>query len=224
MRLAEATLNFNPDYSWVPEELSMLIGGVLGICCLVIPVVLAIGAVRFVFTRATGPVWDNAIGDRILVGVLVGAIAIGSLAQLAGWGLGVFGTEGAQVSASASAQDGTGDMVSNSWHATLGSQLSQGDIGGAMGTLGGSIDWDSIPGGDILEQGWNAASGVVDTVDKVLSGDLAGAAGNVLDGLAGVGNAIGSGLGWVGDKIGQGVGWVGDKLGDVGDWVLGLFK
>ena len=217
MNIAEATLNFNPDYSWVPEELSMLIGGVLGVCCPVIPVVLAIGAIRFVFSRATGPVWDNAIGDRILVGVLVGAIAIGSLAQLAGWGLGVFGADGAQVSATASAQDGTGDMVANSWHATLGEQLSQGDIGGAMGTIGGRIDWDSIPGGSLLEQAWNAASGVVGTVDKVLGGDFAGAAGDVA-------GAIGGALGWVGDKLGQGVDWVGDKVGDLTDWISGLFK
>lgn len=224
MTLAEATLTFNPDYSWVPEEMSMLICGVLGVCCLVIPVALSIGLIRWLFCRFTGAVWDNAIGDRILVAVLVGALAIGSLAQLAGWGLGVFGTTGAQVSASASAQDGTGDMVSNSWHATLGSQLEQGDVGAAMGTIGGHIDWDSIPGGHLAELGWNIGSGVMDTVDKITSGDWAGAADNILDGLAGVGNAIGSGIGWVGDKIDQGASWVGDKLGELGDWFLGLFK
>lgn len=216
MTFAEATLNFKPDTSWVPEELSLLIGGVLGVCCLVIPVVLAVGAVRFVFTRATGPVWDNAVGDRILVGVLVAAIALGSLAQLAGWGLGVFGAEGTSVPVTASAQDGTGDMVSDSWHATLGSQLSKGDIGGAMGTIGDRIDWDSIPGGDLLEQGWNAASGVVGTVDKILSGDWSGAAGDVI-------NGVGGAIGWVGDKLGDAAGWVGDKLGDAAEWFKGLF-
>lgn len=217
MTLAEATLNFNPDYSWVPEELSMLICGVLGVCCLIIPIALSIGLVRWLFCRMTGPVWDNAIGDRILVAVIVGALAIGSLAQLAGWGMGVFGTEGAQVSASASAEDGTGDMVSNSWHATLGSQLEQGNVGGAMDTVGGRIDWDSIPGGALLELGWNLGSGVIDTADKIGQGDWAGAAGNIIDGLAGAGGAILDGLGWVGDKIGQGA-------GAVGDWFMGLFK
>lgn len=216
MILAETTLNFKPDYSWVPEELSMLIGGVLGVCCLVIPVVLCIGLIRFIFSRMTGPAWDNAIGDRILLGVLVGAFAIGMLAQLAGFGMGVFGSEGAQVSSTASSQDGTGDMVANAWHSTLQEQVSQGDVGGAMDTIGGRVDWDSIPGGGLLEQLWGIAGGVMDTTDKVMSGDLAGAAGNVMDGIGSIGSAIGNGLGWVGDKIVEGA-------GGLWDWIGGLF-
>ena len=82
MTLAEATLNFNPDYSWVPEELSMLICGVLGVCCLIIPIALSIGLVRWLFCRMTGPVWDNAIGDRILVKKAEGCAKVMKLNQL----------------------------------------------------------------------------------------------------------------------------------------------
>lgn len=224
---ADATLNFNPDTSWVPEELSMLVGGVLGVCCLVIPVVLCIGLFRWLFCRMTGPVWDNAIGDRILVAVLVCAIGLGMLAQLAGFGMGVFGDGGAEVSVFASTEDGTGSMVDNSWKATAQSQLAQGDVGGAMGTIGDRVDWDSMPGGDLLHLGWDVVSGMVDTTHKVMSGDLAGAAGNVIDGLGWVGDKIGQGASWVGDKLGQGAGWVWDKISGAGsaisDWWSNLF-
>lgn len=128
--------HFQPDYTWAPDELGMLCGGILAACMIVVPIALCVGLIRFIFTRATGAQWDNAIGDKILVCVIVGGVLLGSAASMVGWGMDLFGPDGLVMAAHVSS---TGQDMTDA--ELLRQQISSGDLLAAAGTA-----WDLLLG------------------------------------------------------------------------------
>ncbi|WP_205668832.1 hypothetical protein [Alloscardovia theropitheci] len=77
-------MNLKPDYSWVPSELGQFIGGIQAICIILMIIATVAGVARFVFAKVTATKIDDAIGDRILVAVIIGCFFISGLGQLVG--------------------------------------------------------------------------------------------------------------------------------------------
>lgn len=160
-------MTLKPDYSWVPEGLAQFVGGVLAVCIIVSVVALLTGLLRMLFTRLTRARWDDVLGDQVLVNVLVGTLLLGSLSAGVGWGTGLFGEQGLDAGAEASAL--TGREYSKGQQML--DKLGRGDIFGAMG------DGFVI----IKDNAVKTAKGLGNWIGKIAKGDWKGAGKDVAD-------------------------------------------
>ncbi|EPI41191.1 hypothetical protein [Gardnerella vaginalis] len=92
-------MNLNPDYSWVPSELGPFIGGIQAICIIALVLALMLGILRFVLAKATTTRIDDAIGDRVIISVIIACFFIGGLGQLVGHEIGAWNNETVTVTA-----------------------------------------------------------------------------------------------------------------------------
>ena len=200
--LAETDLTFKPDYSWVPDGMQGFAGGVVGAAMLVVVVLVGVGAIRFIWTRMTGPTWDNVLGDRIIVGCLVGAALISQLGPGVGWGNDMFG-DGVTVTAATSG-DGR-DWKGKDYTKTAVEKLRKGDpIGAAKDIAKGAYANTSKSASDAKKH-WDQAMDSnqrKDTAGTV--GNLAAAAGNA---LATAGNAAKDTGTAIKDAVSTGIKW-----------------
>lgn len=91
--LADQTTTLAPDYSWVPSELGSFIGGIQAICIVVLVIAVIAGVLRFILARVTTTRVDDAIGDRVLISVIVACFFIAGLGQLVGDQMGAWDTD-----------------------------------------------------------------------------------------------------------------------------------
>ncbi|MFD0705623.1 hypothetical protein ACFQY8_07695 [Alloscardovia venturai] len=96
-------VNLRPDYSWASDELALFVGGIIAISLTVMVIALITGALRFFLAKVTDSKWDDAIGDRILISVLIASFVIGSLGGLVGYEMGLWNDNPVTVSASGNA-------------------------------------------------------------------------------------------------------------------------
>ncbi|WP_018142442.1 hypothetical protein [Alloscardovia criceti] len=146
-------MDLHPDYSWVPDELGSFIGGIQAICVILTVIALTVGVVRFVFAKVTSTRLDDAIGDRILVSVLVGSFVIAGLGQLVGQEMNVWSSttvtaasgENASLPSDMfkqeTAHDKTAESAKNTGDsiAEAGKKIAEGDFAGAAAKA-----WDAM--------------------------------------------------------------------------------
>ena len=94
---AEGSITLNPDYSWVPEGMREFVSGILGFLVVVCVIVLIIGVVKFMFSKLTTTLIDNPNGIKILLGVIVACLVLGSIGGLVAWGMNLFGSGGITI-------------------------------------------------------------------------------------------------------------------------------
>lgn len=85
MLLADS-INLKIDYSWLPSELTRFASGILGFMIIVSVIVFIVGCVKFVFTKLTATLIDNPNGIKILLGVIIACVCLGSIGGLVAWG------------------------------------------------------------------------------------------------------------------------------------------
>lgn len=113
---ADNTTVLAPDYSWVPANLGRFIGGIQAICIVVLVVTVIAGVLRFVLARVTTTRVDDAIGDRVLISVIVACFFIAGLGQLVGDQMGAWNTDVSSNSAmvyGTNSSSGVGEDTSN---------------------------------------------------------------------------------------------------------------
>ena len=91
------SVNLKPDYSWVPSGLQNMVAGILGLLITVSVIVLIIGVVKFMFSKLTATLVDNPNGIKILLGVIVACVFLGSIGGLVAWGCNLFGSGGITI-------------------------------------------------------------------------------------------------------------------------------
>ena len=91
------SVTLNPDYSWVPSGLQDFASGILGMIIMASVIVLIIGVVKFMFSKLTATLVDNPNGIKILLGVILACVLLGSIAGLVAWGCNLFGTGGITI-------------------------------------------------------------------------------------------------------------------------------
>ena len=89
-----SSVTLKPDYSWVPSGLQSFVAGILG---LLITASLIVGVVKFMFSKLTATLVDNPNGIKILLGVILACVLLGSIAGLVAWGCNLFGTGGITI-------------------------------------------------------------------------------------------------------------------------------
>lgn len=82
---ADNTTVLAPDYSWVPANLGRFIGGIQAICIVVLVIAVIAGVLRFVLARVTTTRVDDAIGDRVLISVIVACFLL--LVWVSSWAI-----------------------------------------------------------------------------------------------------------------------------------------
>lgn len=87
-----AATPLRPDYSWVTDALSGLSGGWLAVCLTVAVGAFAWGVVRWVLSKVTASRIDDVDGAKVLVAVIVGALALGLVPSLVGFGVDAMGS------------------------------------------------------------------------------------------------------------------------------------
>lgn len=92
------SVTLNPDYSWVPSGLQNFASGILGMIIMASVIVLIIGVVKFMFSKLTATLVDNPNGIKILLGVIVACVLLGSIGGLVAWGCNLFGSGGITIS------------------------------------------------------------------------------------------------------------------------------
>lgn len=192
-------MNLNPDYSWAPDSLGHIVGSIEGVCLILAVIALCAGVARWLFSRTTRARWDDAIGDRIIVSVLIGSILMGGLAEAAAWGLGVWGSTGVNVAASTSATSGQVASVPSQ----SSSEASTQNFSDAGDHFGNS--WDSVTQGDVGGAIREGASGVGSALSSVGNG-LKGVFQHVQEN--GIGQSVKDAGGWAWDKISGAWRWV----------------
>lgn len=175
-------MTLEPDYSWVPEGLSNFVGGLLSAALLILPIVLAIGFIAWLWTLVTGPRWDNAVGQTRTATVLLCIVLVGTLAGGVGWGMKTIGTT--NVDTSVSSMGSSVPTPAQNARRKIDKaveKLKKGDIVGAAGSA-------LSAGGDMIKVGIDAASGMIDKAKKA-----------VKSGIDKVGKAFSDASSWLSD-------------------------
>ena len=96
----------HPDFSWVPAELGSFIGGIQAICIVLLVIATVVGVLRFVLAKVTSTRIDDAIGDRVLISVIIACFFISGLGQLVGHEMHAWDTTTVHVAAERNATAG----------------------------------------------------------------------------------------------------------------------
>lgn len=187
-------MTLEPDYSWVPEGLSNFVGGLLSAALLILPIVLAIGLIAWLWTLVTGPRWDNAVGETRIATVLLCIILVGTLAGGVGWGMKTIGTTTVDTNVTSLGASQTYLEKAQSKAQDAVEKLKRGNLIGAAGSALGAA-------GELANAGIDAIGDSAKKAADATKGffDKAGTA--IRNGIDTIGNAIGNAGSWLRDHL-----------------------
>lgn len=172
-------VNLKPDYSWVPDELTGYVGGIVAIVLICSGIVFIYLVLSWLFSKSTATLVDNPKGLKSLVSAFMVALLVGSLAAGVQWGNNVFGQTGLSQSLATSgtgagklksASEQTADAAAESKKAATENfaqagddfkdswdKATKGDVGGALKSVGSGI-WEGLKGvGNSVKSGAQSA-------------------------------------------------------------------